>query len=119
MLVAAPRRNLAPAAFDTLSDKRTLCPSARRLRENARARVLPMKCEISGLKARSDFGRLSYSPSPPRSGLSQGVPVQYQREALRFSMWVSAKATLLFKLCRMCGPPQFGSPGDVTHPLHG
>ena len=47
--LAAPRRNLAPSAFNTLSDKRTPSPSARRRREHARARVLPMKCEISGL----------------------------------------------------------------------
>ena len=62
VLLAAPRRNLAPSAFNTLSDQRTPNLSARRRREHAPApperlrrregagaRVLPKKCEISGL----------------------------------------------------------------------
>src|SRR5688572_11427543 len=26
---------------------------------------------------------------------------------------------MLRSLCRKCGPPQFGSPGEVTHPVQG
>ena len=49
VLLGAPRPKLAPAAFTTLSVLLTPNPSARRRREHARALVLPMTCEISGL----------------------------------------------------------------------
>ncbi len=42
VLLAAPRRNRSPAACYTLSSGRSPHPSARRRREHAKARVLPM-----------------------------------------------------------------------------
>ena len=76
VLLAAPRRNLAPSAFSTLSDKRTPNPSARRRREHApaslerlrrregaRARVLPNEFEISGLPPLANFWQAVGSPS--------------------------------------------------------
>ena len=72
VLLAAPRRNLAPTAFNTLSEKPTPNPSARRRREHAPApperlrrregagaRVLPKKREILGIRQKQQALRNS------------------------------------------------------------